>query len=39
MPLRPKSFALLRLSRDMIMEAVWPNVFVTDDNVTQPALH
>ena len=44
MPLRPKSFALLRLlvenagrllSRDMIMEALWPNVFVTDDNVTQ----
>jgi class 3 adenylate cyclase/tetratricopeptide (TPR) repeat protein len=44
MPLRPKSFTLLRLlvenagrilSRDAIMEALWPNVFVTDDNVTQ----
>ena len=44
MPLRPKSFALLRLlvenagrllSRDTIMEALWPNVFVTDDDVTQ----
>jgi DNA-binding winged helix-turn-helix (wHTH) protein len=44
LPLRPKSFALLRLlvenagrllSRDMIMEALWPNIFVTDDNVTQ----
>jgi DNA-binding winged helix-turn-helix (wHTH) protein/class 3 adenylate cyclase len=44
MPLRPKSFALLRLllenagrllSRDTIMAALWPNLFVTDDNVTQ----
>src|SRR4051794_7209326 len=44
MPLRPKSFALLRLlvenagrlvSRQTIMAALWPNVFVTDDNVTQ----
>ena len=44
MPLRPKSFALLRLlvenagrllSRDAIMAALWPNLFVTDDNVTQ----
>ncbi len=42
--LRPKSFALLRLlvenagqllSREAIMEALWPNVFVTEDNVTQ----
>ena len=44
MPLRPKSFALLRLlvenagrllSRDTIMAALWPDLFVTDDNVTQ----
>jgi DNA-binding winged helix-turn-helix (wHTH) protein len=44
MPLRSKSFALLRLlvenagrllSRDTIMKALWPNVLVTDDNVTQ----
>jgi class 3 adenylate cyclase len=44
MPLRPKSFALLRLlvenagrllSRDAIMKALCPNVFVTDDNITQ----
>jgi DNA-binding winged helix-turn-helix (wHTH) protein/TolB-like protein len=44
MPLRPKSFALLRLlaenagrllSRETIMEALWPNIYVTDDNVTQ----
>ena len=44
MPLRPKSFALVRLlvenagrllSRDTIIEALWPNIFVTDDNVTQ----
>lgn len=43
-PLRPKSFALLRLmvenagqllARDTIMEALWPNIFVTDDNITQ----
>jgi adenylate cyclase len=44
LPLRPKSFALLRLlvenagrllSRDAIMEAIWPDVFVSDDNITQ----
>ena len=44
MPLRSKSFALLRLlvenagrllSRDTIMKALWPDVLVTDDNVTQ----
>jgi adenylate cyclase len=43
-PLRAKSFALLLLmvenagrllARDAIMEALWPNIFVTDDNVTQ----
>jgi class 3 adenylate cyclase/DNA-binding winged helix-turn-helix (wHTH) protein/tetratricopeptide (TPR) repeat protein len=43
-PLRPKSFALLQLlldnagrllKRDTIMEAVWPDVFVTDDSITQ----
>ncbi len=42
--LRPKSFALLRLfvenagrllSQDMIMEALWPNVCVTENSVTQ----
>src|SRR5690348_840502 len=42
--LRPKSFALLRLlvenagrllDRDTIMQVVWPNVFVTDDSITQ----
>jgi TolB-like protein len=42
--LRPKSFALLRLmvenagqllARQTIMEALWPNIFVTDDNITQ----
>jgi adenylate cyclase len=42
--LRPKSFALLRLmvenagrllARETIMEALWPNIFVTDDNITQ----
>ena len=42
--LRPKSFALLRLfvenagrllDRDTIMAAVWPDVFVTDDLITQ----
>jgi len=40
LPLRPKSFALLQLlvesaggllDRDTIMQAVWPDVFVTDD--------
>jgi DNA-binding winged helix-turn-helix (wHTH) protein len=44
MALRPKSFALLRLlvqnagrllSRETILAALWPNVFVTDDNVMQ----
>src|SRR5690348_11415986 len=43
-PLRPKSFALLQLfvenagqllDRDSIMAAVWPDVFVTDDSITQ----
>jgi TolB-like protein/DNA-binding winged helix-turn-helix (wHTH) protein len=43
-PLRPKSFALLRLlvesagrllDRDAIMAAVWPDVTVTDDSITQ----
>ena len=43
-PLRAKSFALLRLmvenagqllARETIMEALWPNIFVTDDNITQ----
>ncbi|MBV8094467.1 MAG: winged helix-turn-helix domain-containing protein [Acetobacteraceae bacterium] len=42
--LRPKSFDLLRylacnlnrlVSRDELMAAVWPNVFVTDDSITQ----
>src|ERR1700722_19982702 len=42
--LRAKSFALLRLmvenarrllTRETIMEALWPNIFVTDDNITQ----
>ncbi len=42
--LRPKTLELLRLllahpgrtvSRDEIMEAVWPGVFVTDDTITQ----
>ena len=45
--LRPKSFALLLLlvenagrvvSRNMIMEALWPDLFVTDDNITQCVL-
>lgn len=45
--LRPKSFALLRLlienaghlvTRDMIMEVLWPRVFVTDDSITQCVL-
>src|SRR4051812_8173717 len=44
LPLRPKSFALLQffvenagrlLKRETIMEAVWPDVFVTDDSITQ----
>src|SRR3954447_2619395 len=44
LPLRPKSFAMLQLllenagrllNRDTIMEAVWPDVFVTDDSITQ----
>ena len=44
LPLRPKSFALLQLfvenagqllDRDTIMQAVWPDVFVTDDSITQ----
>jgi DNA-binding winged helix-turn-helix (wHTH) protein len=44
LPLRPKSFALLRLlvenagrllDRDTIMQAVWPDVFVSDDSITQ----
>ena len=44
MPLRPKSFALLRLlvenagrilSPDAIMTELWPNLFVTENNVTQ----
>jgi class 3 adenylate cyclase/tetratricopeptide (TPR) repeat protein len=43
-PLRPKSFALLKLlvenagrllDRDTIMTAVWPNVVVTDESITQ----
>src|SRR4051794_36238259 len=42
--LRPKSFDVLRylaenagrlVSRDELMEAIWPSVFVTDDSVTQ----
>ena len=45
-PLRPKSFALLRLlvenagrllDRDAIMAAVWPDVIVTDESITQCA--
>ena len=44
LPLRPKSFALLQflvenagrlLDRDAIMQAVWPDVVVTDDSITQ----
>src|SRR6185437_1821767 len=44
LPLRPKSFALLQLlvenagrllDRNTIMQAVWPDVFVTDDSITQ----
>jgi DNA-binding winged helix-turn-helix (wHTH) protein/TolB-like protein len=43
-PLRPKSFSLLRLmvensgrllARETIMETLWPNIFVADDNITQ----
>jgi TolB-like protein/Tfp pilus assembly protein PilF len=42
--LRPKSFALLRhmvesadrlINRDEIMQAVWPDTFVTEDSITQ----
>jgi adenylate cyclase len=42
--LRPKSFDLLRymvinagrlIDRDELMQAVWPGVFVTDENITQ----
>jgi DNA-binding winged helix-turn-helix (wHTH) protein len=44
LPLRPKSFALLQLlvenagrllDRDTIMQAVWSDVIVTDDSITQ----
>jgi predicted ATPase/class 3 adenylate cyclase/DNA-binding winged helix-turn-helix (wHTH) protein len=44
LPLRPKAFALLQLfvenagrllDRDTIMQAIWPDVFVTDDSITQ----
>src|SRR3954453_2584089 len=43
-PLRPKSFALLRLlvenagrllDRDAIMAAIWPGLFVTDESIAQ----
>ena len=43
-PLRPKPFALLRLfvencgrlvTREAIMSAVWPGVFVSDDSIAQ----
>jgi DNA-binding winged helix-turn-helix (wHTH) protein/tetratricopeptide (TPR) repeat protein len=43
-PLRPKSFAFLLfmleragtlVSRETIMEALWPNIYVTDDSLTQ----
>lgn len=43
-PLRPKSFAMLRflaeragqvVGRDDIMEAVWPDTYVTEDSITQ----
>lgn len=42
--LRPKSFAMLRhmvmhagrlMDRDELMQAVWPDVFVTDDSIAQ----
>jgi TolB-like protein/DNA-binding winged helix-turn-helix (wHTH) protein len=44
LPLRPKSFDVLRhlaeqagrlVPRDELMAAVWPDVFVTDDSITQ----
>ena len=44
LPLRPKSFAWLRLfvenagqllGRDSIMAAIWPDVFVTDGSITR----
>ena len=44
LPLRPKSFALLQflvenagrlMDRDAIMRTVWPDVFVTDNSITQ----
>ena len=44
MLLRPKSFALLRLlvenagclvSQDVIMKTLWPDVFVTENNIKQ----
>ena len=44
LPLRPKSFALLRLfvenagrllDRDTIMAAVWPDLFITDNSIAQ----
>ena len=43
-PLRPKSFALLHLlvvnagqllSRDAILEALWPGLCVSDESITQ----
>ena len=43
-PLRPKSFALIQLlvenagrllSKETIMEALWPNIFVTENSVSQ----
>jgi DNA-binding winged helix-turn-helix (wHTH) protein len=43
-PLRPKSFSLLRLlvenagrilTRDAIMTQLWPDLFVTENNITQ----
>src|SRR6185312_12121647 len=44
LPLRPKSFSLLQLlvqnagrllDRDTIMNALWPDLLVTDDSITQ----
>jgi DNA-binding winged helix-turn-helix (wHTH) protein len=44
LPLRPKTFALLRLlvqnagrtvSKEQIMTSVWPNLFVTENNINQ----
>ena len=44
LPLRPKSFALLCMlvenagrviSHDRIMEILWPDLFVTENNITQ----